>query len=237
MFRTPAPVLFNQEYPVSDVRERAIIVALEHEAVGLARFRTQSGATRVYVCGVGAQRARACAEEAVRDGCRELVSWGSAAGLDQRLIAGDVLQVRGCWRDGVRSEASAPEVWAAIAKRFPKALFGDIAQANDVLATPQHKRALAGLSGALAADMETGAIAAVAQAAGVRWGAVRVVTDTADTPLSPAIVNALSPSGALAVGNIAVAVLRRPVELLALAQTAYAFAKTRATLRAIAKVF
>src|SRR5207253_1642126 len=76
-------------------------------------------------------------------------------------------------------------------------------------ADPAEKRGLADRTGADAVDMESAAIEGVCAARGVPFRAVRAVSDTVDTALSPELVRLLS-GGRVSPWKAAVALAGKP---------------------------
>jgi adenosylhomocysteine nucleosidase len=137
--------------------------------------------------GPGAERAGRAASAALNSGARVLVSWGLAGGLATDLAAGSVVLPR-----RVRSAAGgcfdADPIWRAAFERALRPALAprdeDLLTVAAALATPAAKRT-AGAFGAIAADMESAAIAAVANAAGAPFVALRVIVDAVDDALPP----------------------------------------------------
>jgi adenosylhomocysteine nucleosidase len=102
-----------------------------------------------------------------------------------------------------------------------------------MLQTAAQKRELAQW-GAMAADMESAAVAASARCAGVPWLAVRAVADAADVTLPSAIVHAMDGQGRVRVTRLAAALLRRPRDVAAIPPLAHGFYAALGTLRAVA---
>jgi adenosylhomocysteine nucleosidase len=162
----------------------AVIGALAVERAGLDAPGEARGPIAFAQSGPGAERATAAARSAVAAGAGGLVSWGLAGGLVARLKAGDVVLperivttlgghylVDASWRSRIA---------ATLAAFAPCA--DPLVSAARVVATPAGKRDLARSSGAVAVDLESAAIAAVAREAGLPFVAVRVIADThADT--------------------------------------------------------
>jgi nucleoside phosphorylase len=65
----------------------------------------------------------------------------------------------------------------------PPAIRGRIADSQTMVATPEARARLAALTGAIAVDMESAAIARVARERGIPFAAIRVVTDGPDDTL------------------------------------------------------
>lgn len=91
---------------------------------------------------------------------------------------------------------------------------------DELTATPEDKRRLAGQHQALAVEMESAVFAARCTQAGIPFGCVRAISDEAATSLSPALVTMLS-GGAASPWRVLLALARRPgmlPELLRLAR-------------------
>lgn len=168
------------------------------EAIGLLR------------CGVGkVNAAMATAEAIVAYGPHALLTIGSAGALTPELTPGDVIlgeQVVQHDVGYVRGEAFVPTgvvvyevggrgrqqthfvadgVLLARAERAARAAGlavrrGLVATGDIVVMSAAHKQRLVERFGATVVEMESGAIAQVAQAHGVPWVAIRAVSDTAD---------------------------------------------------------
>lgn len=132
--------------------------------------------------GVGGRRARAVVERLLATEVRRLLVWGAAGGLDPALGPGTVLVptvVIG--PDGGR-HLPDPEWRAALLKALPRGMplseapLVTVDTATDSVAA---KALLRRTSGAAGVDMETAAVAAAAEAAGVPWAAIRVIADPA----------------------------------------------------------
>jgi adenosylhomocysteine nucleosidase len=80
---------------------------------------------------------------------------------------------------------------------------------DHLVSDPQEKRQLAELHKADAVDMESAAIAEVCMAKGVSFAAMRAVSDTVDTALSPQLVRLLS-GGNVSVWKAIRALVRKP---------------------------
>ncbi len=136
----------------------------------------------LILSGMGQAAARMAGQQLVRAGAEALLSVGTAGALRAGLHPGDLcLPTTVLWRgqpyavdlplqaclqgSGVAIASAAETLWSS----------------ERPLDDPHEKKALAAY-GALV-DMESGALAAVAQAAGLPLGVARVIVDTVDTPL------------------------------------------------------
>jgi len=132
----------------------------------------------VAATGVGPARAREAAHALISNlPPAAVIAAGFAGALDPAIEAGDViLATRILDRMGERCEAIdiaplPPEV-------LPEAHRGVIACVPKIVATAEEKAALFRETGAIAADMESAAVAR--EAAGIPFCAVRAITDRAD---------------------------------------------------------
>lgn len=220
-----------------------LLTALPDEARSLHPARLRFGALAqtaeghwLAISGAGPEHARAAAERLAAAGVAGLVSWGCAAALDAQLKPGDlVLPERILGNDGAILECAAD--WRA---PFAEALsqdntislyVGTLAESPSVVASVAAKWAL-GQSGALAVDMESAAVARVAQAAGLPFLAARAIADTSDMAMPPSVMAALNPRGDVRLGTLLAYTLRHPGQVAELIQLGRAFGAAIRTLRA-----
>lgn len=235
-----------------------IVAALPAEARCLARSHVAVGAScivnahvRLHVGGVGGAAARHAAEALVASGAHALVSWGMAAGLDATLAPGTLVlsnRVVATPRtehtrdplDGQNLEERVSSAWAdRLSTRLGGTLSvvrGTIACPDGVLRTAEDKRALGMAAGAIAADMETAAIAAVAIQARVPWLAIRVVVDSVDVLVPASVAAAVDPAGHVQMTRLVGALVRHPSDLVYLPALARAYRRALRTLQIVARV-
>lgn len=223
-----------------------MVAALPGEARAFARLRAQgraplAGGGRLALSGLGPERAAATARTLVAEGVDGLVSWGSATALVPSLAAGDLLLPRELVTvAGARVAVDADwheRLTAAIADRA-RIRNGPLAAAADVLVNAAGKHTLYDLSGAVAADMESAAIAAVAAEFELPFIAVRAIADDSAMTVSPVARAAVDDDGALRPLRLLRGLARPPAgvhaELRALKQLAVAFRAAQRTLEAAA---
>jgi adenosylhomocysteine nucleosidase len=218
------------------------VVALPEECRSLTARRSRSrdcfelGDRRlVCVAGMGRENATHAAHRLVEAGARGLVSWGCAAALLPTLRPGDlclpaeILDTR-----ARRWAASRP--WHERARRalqgtvelFP----GTLLTADQPAATSSEKFSLAAQFHAIAVDLESAAVAAVAEERKVPFLAVRAIADPADMGLPRAVIRATDATGTVRRSVLFGHVLLHPGEAGAMLRLASQF---RAALRTLTR--
>ena len=155
--------------------------------------------------------AEAAAEALVARGATALLSFGLAGGLDPALGAGDVVVPRAVIEHGTRyptgeTLAHCLGGWSA----------GDLVATDGVVVSVADKAALFRDTGAVAVDLESGAVARVAARHAMPFAVLRAICDPAWRALPPAALAALNSRGAIAAGNIIASLLREPGQTPAL---------------------
>jgi adenosylhomocysteine nucleosidase len=144
----------------------------------------------------------------VGQGVSALVSFGLAGGLDPALRPGAVVVPRQVVEDGL--------VYAAdpgLAARFG-GFSGDVLLAGRaIVAAAADKAALFAATGAALVDLESGAVARVAQAAGLPFVAVRAVCDPAERTLPPAALLPLRADGGVGLPGVIASAIARPWQI------------------------
>jgi adenosylhomocysteine nucleosidase len=199
-----------------------IITGLIHEADCLSALPADRR-PRVRCSGADTARARDHARALIAEGCRGLLSFGIAGGLADGVVAGGLI-VADCviMPDGGRvpTAMSWREGLLAALAGDPSALVGPIVGSDRIVGTPAAKRALAAGTGAVAVDMESHAVAAVARESGVPFMAVRTISDPADSRIPDWAVGCIAADGSRRWGAIAVGVIGNPGDLSALIRLA-----------------
>ncbi len=225
------------------MRRLGIVVALPAEARCLVNRRIKPEAciefdreVRLVLAGVGRRRARLAAEALVRDGAGALLSWGTAGALVPALARGSLLlpvtvmdpegtrlAVDAAWRGRVIEALGDRLAWHD----------GALVQSAQVLAHPEDKARLAKRSGAVAVDMESAAVAAVAAAAGLPFLAVRVIADPYERLIPAELLGTFDAYGRVRALAFARALRRRPQVLADALRLAQDLRAAFATLRRV----
>ena len=172
--------------------------------------------------GVGAARV---AESLVRDGATALLSFGLAGGLDPALAAGALIVPRQVISGSTRWGCDAG-LLALVGGATVEQLFAG----DSVVASVVSKLALFRETACAAIDLESGAVAAVAERAGLPFAVLRAVCDPAARALPPAALAALDGAGVIGFGRVLASVLRNPSQIPALLALARDAASARAAL-------
>jgi adenosylhomocysteine nucleosidase len=165
----------------------------------------------VAIGGGGAAGAARAAQDLAAQGVTGLVSFGLAGGLAPGLPAGSVLVP-----ERVMDETGA--LWAAdpaLSARLGSPA-GALLAVPGIIAAAAAKDRLWRETGALAADIESGAVASRAAASGLGFAVLRVVCDPAERDLPPAAVTALDSAGRIRTGALLRSLARHPGQVVAL---------------------
>ena len=221
-----------------------VVAALEAEARTLGpAVRRRDGLSSLRegallaVSGMGSAAAAAAARSLVDAGAAALMSFGLAGGLDPSLAAGSVVMpgevISG---DGARFLTSAGwcgQLRLAIIGLGPVACGTLLTVAQPIGGIADKARAFRE-TGAVAADMESLAVAQVAARHRLPFVAVRVIVDSALDALPPA-VTAASREGRLNMRRLIGGLVAAPLDLLALMRLAKRYRTAMRSLTALAR--
>ncbi|MDE2288215.1 MAG: phosphorylase [Burkholderiales bacterium] len=158
-------------------------------------------------------------EAALAQGCRGVVSFGTAGGLVDALRPGTWVVAR-----RVLSETECFETdedWSrALCRALPGASYGDFAGVCAPVTQAAAKRALHEASGALVADMESHIVARLAAQRALPFVVCRVVIDPAERSLPEAALAGLRTDGSTDVWAVLRSLARDPAQLPALLRLA-----------------
>ena len=200
------------------MKNLGVICGLTQEADCLDVFPTDQQPS-VRCSGARTQRAFDLARQLTAEGCRGLLSFGTAGGLTADLKqgavvipqsvavdAGRVYETSEPWRDSVLRGLAGAE---AIDTRT-------MAGSDAVVATVTAKRALAVKTDAVAVDMESHAVAQAAQEAGVPFLVIRAVADPVGRTIPDWVLGNITEAGDPRYGALLAGLLKNPWELPAL---------------------
>ena len=222
-----------------------IAVALPQEARAIARYcaaymRAPRGEDGVVleISGVGGERAAVGARRLISAGADALLSWGTAAGLQpgfspgallvpESVIAldGEVLDADASWHLRIRKK---------LAERLD-VVIQPLAESASVLRTPTDKRAMSAATGAVAADMESAALARAARQAGIPFLVIRAIADPACGTIPDSVTAAIGGDGEVSIAKLMGTLLTRPRQWPQLIQLSRWFGAAQDTLMQAAK--
>ncbi len=199
------------EHPAT-ARSLGVVTGLAKETACLRR----SGAADLLMIHASAGRpedAAAAARAMAAHGASGLVSFGVAGGLDPSLGAGVVVIGSSVIEpDGAALPAHEP--WVKALMRIDGAFdSGAIIGSDRPVMTALDKRRLFRRHGALAVDMESHAVAAVARDAGIPFAAIRAIGDPAGRSVPRAALAGHMPDGRTRALPVVAGLLRRPRDL------------------------
>lgn len=195
------------------------------------------GDTSVYVCGIGAERARAGALTLLSAGARALVSWGTAGALAPTLSPGALIAPRALIVGGriLGVDAAWHECLLRCLQDHVSVCTGNMTQAQAVLRTPRQKAAWFQATGAVAVDMESAAVAQAAASAGVPFLIVRGIVDPQSSSIPACVLEAVDEDGLTHVPKLVRGLLRRPADLRPLVRLARDFRAALQTLKTVVR--
>lgn len=227
------------------MKRLGILTALIPEAVCLAekpmtdQVIQLSDGIMLYVCGMGAERARQGVARLLEDGADALMSVGTAGGLDTVLNPGDVLlpehilqsdgrrmAVHGRWRNAAVTALTGAGV---------PVHGGDLLQVNEVIRNAEEKRKSHAQTGAVAVDMESFAVAEEADRYDIPALVIRVIVDTADTVVPDAVLNNSDVYGRPRIMGLAGSLFLRPRQIMQLLHLARCFRTAAGRLQQVGK--
>jgi adenosylhomocysteine nucleosidase len=197
------------------------------------------GGAMLIVSGMGPTRAAATSRALLEKGATALLSWGSAGGLASKVSPGSLILPKTV----IASDRSLYPVDAPWHERLCSWLKGHVdfhteplVESSRVVRTLAEKATLFRETGAVGVDMESGAVAAVAQEARVRFMAVRAVADATDTPLPERTLNAVDEFGRLNFFKLIQGLAKDPTELLALVRIARNYRRAQRGLATVVRL-
>jgi adenosylhomocysteine nucleosidase len=184
------------------VHQRAMIdpTAPVLAVTGLARERRMAAGEGVEAVGAGGNphRLRQLLDARVPPGCRAVISFGIAGGLDPSLRPGDVVVGTGVVGEDGRRAADldlSAALLNALSGIGPRVIPADLAGVDTAVLAVDGKTELRAATGAAAVDMESHVAASFAGRHGLPFAALRVICDPADQALPAFAAQALTADG------------------------------------------
>ena len=191
---------------------------------------------QLQLSGMGPVAAERAAQTLVNSGCGALVSWGCAGALAPHVTAGTLLLPGQVVNAEGQCYFTDPE-WR---ERLAKSLQQDYEEAallstDQPVASVEAKARWYTSTQAVAVDMESAAVAAVAKDNGLPFLVIRAVADTAGSEVPVAALQALSDDGELQPLAILTALAKHPGQIPALIKLGRCFSAAQASLAHVAE--
>ena len=223
-----------------------IVVAVTAEARSLAKQSFANGelihlpdGAMLNVSGMGPRRAAVASRTLLEKGAKALLSWGSAGGLAPKLSPGSLILPKTV----IASNQILYHVDAIWHKSLCDRLKGRVdfhteplVESTIVVRTPAEKAILFHETGAIGVDMESAAVATVAQEARVPFMVVRAVADSTDTTIPDITLNAVDEFGRWSFLKLIQGLAEHPMELFALVRIARNYRAAQKTLATVARL-
>ena len=219
-----------------------IVVAMRIEARCLTNRRLPIGEiinlgnnSKICLCGMGGNAARKAAIKLQEEGAASLISFGVSGALDSKLRPGDLVLPQSVYNERLLPVSL---VWRdRVQKCLPsnlRVIGGKLATSKKVLTSLNEKCDFAKITGASAVDLESGAIAEVAEDSDIPFLAIRVISDPIEFSPPLALLDAVNPDGSANLGQIISLLLQRSVTLSTLLRLGRDVRTARATLATVA---
>lgn len=195
-----------------------------------------SARCRIRCAGADSVRAGVLARDLAGQGCSALLSFGLAGGLAAGLKAGDVVLAEGVVADGQTLHADV--MWLnrardVLVSEMP-VIGGLLAGVAASVATSEEKRRLHSMTGAVALDMESHAVAAAARESGVPFLAIRVIADAVSQSVPPWLPGVIDGTGAVRLPAFLGGLLTHPADGIDICRLAGANRRAMISLRRVA---
>lgn len=221
-----------------------VVTALPGEARILAGRRCAPKASltlpnnvNLRLSGMGPDAATVAAQALVESGSRALVSWGSAGGLTEQMPAGTLIVpthiVTEKGEDHTVDAQWRARLSEALGNRCTSAA---LCSSTQPVSSVEAKRLLHQHTQAVAVDMESAAVAAVAQRHGLPFLVVRAIADTVDIAIPDAAMQALSQAGKLQPMPMLTSLLKHPGQISVLLELARCFRLAQASLQNVVAI-
>ena len=221
-----------------------IVVALPEELTTLTSKKIDKGRCffitdklLVVYSGAGHVNAKSASELLVAKGANRLISWGCAAALSESLKPGDLILADELIDAGNVVMATSAD-WLAYAKnslaKFVVIQSGRLAESTSIVSSSKEKKQLHAITGAIALDMESVAVARVAKQHTLPFLTIRVIADPVNMNLPRAINYSLNEQGEMVLRKLLLFLFLHPAELSGLVKLGFHFNAAKKTLKSIA---
>jgi len=221
-------------------------VAVTAEARSLVKQSVANGelirlpdGAMLSISGMGPGRATEASRALLEKGVTALLSWGSAGGLAPEISPGSLILPKTV----IASNRARYHVDATWHNRLCHRLEGHInfltepmTESTTVVCSPEEKAILFRETGAIGVDMESAAVAAVAQKKEVPFLVVRAVADAVDTTIPKSTLKAFDEFGRLRFLKLIHGFVQHPTELFALLRIGRNYGAAQRTLATVVRL-
>lgn len=194
----------------------------------------------VIISGIGAMFAQEAAERLLFERVDNLVSWGTAAGLINKVHSGDLLLPEHILDRKGNMYTTDNELVNKTRKYLENSNIrihnGMLVETTKILNSPEQKTELAATTGAIAADMETAAIMNVAKKNHLPCAAIRTVLDESQDSLPAEIIKHTDVFGQPDISGLINEIFFRPTLIPRMFHLAGAMQAATGTLKKIARL-
>ncbi|TXK96277.1 phosphorylase [Methylococcaceae bacterium HT1] len=221
-----------------------ILVALPEELHTLTKSKIKQGDclavsenTLITLSGAGPKNATHAAQNLLSHGATQLISWGCAGALSPHLKAGHLL-IPNCILAKDNTLLTTHQPWSQqVIELLDKSIKYDtscLLESDTIISLAEDKARQYELTQATAVDMETAALARIANQAQIPFIAIRSIVDSAQLDLPEAINYAMNDAGGISISKLMLYLVRHPGNLPRLINTALCFNKASKTLKHLA---
>lgn len=180
--------------------------------------------------------AHAAALRLLDEGVSGIVSFGIAGGLAPGVRPGMLVVATAVIGEG--EVFTTNQAWrTALLHALPHATSAPLAGVSAPVATVADKAALHALTGAVAVEMESLAVARACRDRGRPFAVLRAIADPAERAVPAAALAGLDAGGRMAPGAVLGPLLRDPGHIMELCRLGWDFARAMAALNAAARAF
>ncbi len=217
----------------------ALITGMHFEKVVADKAVAGSG-IKTYIAGPGAKNGRQAVQQAARYGAKLIVSFGVCGGLDPDLKCGNVIIPRKILLDEGATSITTDEASVSMLSQLVEQQFyvknGDMLCTGKAVTQTGDKARLFNATKAVAVDMESGFLALEAERVNLPFAVMRVVHDTADQPIPPALASISNDDGQINPFGLIIALIRHWPGLAVLKRLANNDAIARDIMASLARI-
>ncbi len=191
------------------------------------------GGTMIRVSGIGPERASLAVKALIEEGATALLSWGIAGGLVSKLSSGGLVVPKviiGTDRSVYPTDEQWHERLCSRLRGHVDLHEGPLAETSTPLSRPSDKEDFYRRTEAIAVDMESRTIAALARKADLTFMAIRAISDPLDQRMPEFVFHAIDTFGELDGVRFAKGLFRHPFDILSLIYLGQNFRAARMTL-------